>query len=118
KEVAISLSVVSSVHCCMVRSGFGEPARITFISHKPALRIGSSSAEAPSTGSNVKRPSATPNETSCCFMCPASGWIVAMDGADRSVAGVHRTVIRHPAAGKENIAAIMRLHGEEFHHLA
>ena len=41
-----ALSVVSSVHCCIVESGIAgaEPVRLIFISHSPALRSGSSSA--------------------------------------------------------------------------
>src|SRR6476469_4457425 len=46
KEVLMSLSVVSSVHCCIVMSGFGAPAFSTFISHRPALRTGNSTAPA------------------------------------------------------------------------
>ncbi len=46
KEVLMSLSVVSSVHCCIVISGFGAPALCTFISHRPALRTGNSTAPA------------------------------------------------------------------------
>ena len=41
--VLMSLSVVSSVHCCMVISGT-DPPLSTFISHSPALRTGSSTA--------------------------------------------------------------------------
>ena len=40
----ISLSVVSSVQCCIVMSGTGEPVRTIFISHRPALRTGNSTA--------------------------------------------------------------------------
>src|ERR1700759_2815457 len=53
--VLISLSVLSSVHCCIVISGSGEPARTTFISHRPALRIGNSSAAARPVGDNASR---------------------------------------------------------------
>ena len=54
----ISLSVVASVHCCIVISGVGEPARIVFISHRPALRTGSSTAPASDAGSSGQQTSA------------------------------------------------------------
>src|ERR1700735_4442957 len=66
--VLISLSVASSVQCCMVMSGIGEPVRITFISHRPGLRRGNSSARAPNAGASVSRLSATPNENICRVM--------------------------------------------------
>src|SRR5579863_9046830 len=44
--VAMSLSVVASVQCCIVISGSGEPVRTSFISHRPALRNGNSTATA------------------------------------------------------------------------
>jgi len=53
--VLISLSVVASVQCCIVMSGAGEPERSTFISHKPALRTGNSTAAASLTGSSASR---------------------------------------------------------------
>jgi hypothetical protein len=56
--VLMSLSVVSSVHCCIVISGEGDPARSTFISHSPALRTGSSTAAAPPAGNRASRPMA------------------------------------------------------------
>ena len=60
--VLISLSVVSSVQCCMVISGSGEPVLTIFISHRPALRTGSSSAPASSAGSSASSAS-TPSKT-------------------------------------------------------
>ena len=53
--VLISLSVVSSVQCCIVISGTGDPVRSTFISHRPALRIGSSTALASLAGNSASR---------------------------------------------------------------
>jgi hypothetical protein len=66
--VAISLSVVSSVQCCIVISGSGEPVRASFISHRPALRSGISTARASSTGNNASRHDPKQNERSCRVM--------------------------------------------------
>src|SRR5437868_4539254 len=63
KEVAISLSVVSSVHCCIVISGAGEPVCSTFISHRPDLRTGSSTAPAWFAGNHASKESPRQNET-------------------------------------------------------
>src|SRR6478609_1923998 len=60
--VLISLSVVSSVQCCIVMSGTGEPVCDTFISHSPALRTGRSTAPARPAGHNASRDSAKQNE--------------------------------------------------------
>ena len=65
----ISLSVVSSVQCCMVMSGIGEPDCNIFISHRPALRTGSSTAPARRAGSSTaSRQAPERNETSCRVM--------------------------------------------------
>ena len=55
--VLMSLSVVSSVHCCIVISGT-DPPLSTFISHSPALRTGNSTATAPLTGNRASKPTA------------------------------------------------------------
>src|SRR6267143_1331960 len=63
--VAMSLSVVSSVHCCMVISGT-DPPLSTFISHRPALRTGSS----PATGQADQRPNKTQEAVVACVRSP------------------------------------------------
>src|SRR5258707_7873347 len=42
----ISLSVVASTQCCMACGGRLRPSKTIFISHNPALRVGSSAADA------------------------------------------------------------------------
>jgi hypothetical protein len=77
----ISLSVPSSVQCCIVISGVAEPVRTTFISHRPALRIGISTARASSTGSSVSRQTARQIETNSRVMLRAPGYSVRIDEA-------------------------------------
>src|ERR1700720_3155627 len=100
----MSLSVLSSVQCCIVISGVGEPDRTTFISHRPALRIGISTARASSAGSSVERPTAKQIETNSRVMLRAPGYSVRIDGGVAgSVLGAQRPfggAIRHPAAGE------------------
>src|ERR1700730_17761956 len=117
--VLISLSVVSSVQCCIVISGIGDPVRSTFISHRPALRTGRSTARASLTGSATTRPSATQHKANCLTMA------TLLAGCRRfqrgSVTRAQRAVIGavgHPAAGERDVAARMQLDREEFHHLA
>jgi hypothetical protein len=63
--VAMSLSAVASVQCCMVISGSGEPPRTSFISQRPALRSGNSAACASSAGLSTMSQAPNHNETSC-----------------------------------------------------
>src|SRR6516164_2298681 len=64
--LVMSLSMVSSVQCCMVTSGIDDaPVLTTFISHKPALRTGKSSATAPCAASAQHD---KPNDSSSRFM--------------------------------------------------
>ena len=51
----MSLSVVSSVQCCIVISGSGEPVLTSFISQRPVLRSGISTAPASSAGNTASR---------------------------------------------------------------
>ena len=69
----ISLSVAASVQCCIVMSGTGEPVRIVFISQRPALRTGSSTAPAPEAGSAASTPAAKTKPTSCRIMLRTPG---------------------------------------------
>ena len=61
--VLICLSVVSSVQCCIVISGIGPPVRIILISHRPALRVGSSTAAARPENIHSKSPVLRPDRT-------------------------------------------------------
>jgi hypothetical protein len=69
----IALSVASSVQCCMVMSGAGAPVRSIFISHRPALRKGSSAATASGTGTATSQQAPNANETSCRVMLRTPG---------------------------------------------
>src|SRR5882757_3669686 len=116
----IVLSVVSSVQCCIVMSGTGEPTRCTFISHRPALRTGNSTAPASLAGPSARRGSAKQNERSCRAMsallltsCFQALWAGSVERAQRLCVGA----IGHPAAGERDVSAVIGLHGEEFHHL-
>src|ERR1700754_191613 len=106
----IALSVVSSVQCCMVMSGSGEPVRTIFISHRPALRVGISMAEAASPLIvHTRTVAAIRNEKSCRVMAPSS---LGGSNGQPSVAHPERPVlraIRHPAAGERDVAAIIKL---------
>src|ERR1700722_20351843 len=113
--VLICLSVVSSVQCCIVISGSAVPVFTIFISHSPGLRTGKSSARAPDAGSAASRADPRQNETNCCFMLPRSRELVQQDA--RSVIGAQRGAIRHPAAGKRNVAAVTGVDRGEFHPL-
>ncbi|HEX3872404.1 MAG TPA: hypothetical protein VHV77_18290 [Pirellulales bacterium] len=55
--VTSSLSEASSVHCWIVVSE-DDPFRTILISHRPGLRIGSSSARACDVASNAGKPNA------------------------------------------------------------
>jgi hypothetical protein len=68
----ISLSMVSSVQCCII-SGGCEPVGTIFISHRPALRTGISTARASGAGSKASRQAPDQNETSCRVMLRAPG---------------------------------------------
>jgi hypothetical protein len=79
--VLICLSVVSSVQCCMVISGSTEPVFTIFISHRPGLRSGMSSARASGAGSTASSAVPRQNKTSqaktkqavaSCFRAPVS----------------------------------------------
>src|SRR3954453_2087628 len=89
----ISLSVVASVQCCIVMSGAGEPVRSTFISHRPALRTGKSSALASLAGNSASRHSAETNDRSCRVMLarPADDLVGEpppwLESLPRSIAG-------------------------------
>ncbi len=67
----ISLSTVSSVQCCMVISGIGEPVLTIFISQRPALRTGRSSALA--LPADTTRQTAEPSKASLRVMREAPG---------------------------------------------
>src|SRR5882757_1050812 len=101
KLLPIALSVVASVQCCMVMSGIGEPVRTIFISHRPALRVGISMAEAASALIvHTRTVAAIRNEKSCRVMLRPPAWL---DRTARSVAHAQRPLgraIRHPAAGE------------------
>src|SRR4051794_11936710 len=114
----ISLSVVASVQYCIVMSGAGEPVRSTFISHRPALRTGKSSAPASPACNSLSTPNAEPNQTSCRIIVSAPADLSVR--AKRSVERAQRPrigTIGHPAAGERNVPAFLGLNGEEFHHL-
>src|ERR1700686_3779206 len=72
KLVLIALSVVSSVQCCIVIAGLGEPALAIFSSHRPGLRSGNSTAPASRTGNKASRHAPKQSERSCRFMLPHS----------------------------------------------
>src|SRR6478736_9166597 len=118
----ISLSVVSSVQCCMVISGIGEPARTTFISQRPAFRTGRSTAQAVPMGSCIRKKRAEPSKTSCRVM-PALRLFSRQDSrliVDRSVERANRPIggaVGHPPAGERDVAAVIGLDRQELHHL-
>src|SRR4249920_3227355 len=107
----ISLSVPASVQCCIVMSGTGEPDRTTFISHRPALRTGNSTAAASPASS---RASVQQNERSRRVMSRAPFYLVLQaQAARRSEQRAQRLfggAIGHPATGERDIAAVVRLH--------
>src|SRR5689334_23291954 len=74
-EPLICLSVVASVQCCMVMSGIEPPVRTIFISHRPALRTGSSTARASATGHSASPHAAETYERSSRVMRGAPVWL-------------------------------------------
>src|SRR6202012_3529615 len=113
----MSLSTVGSVHCCVVSAGSCEPTLTIFISHRPGLRSGSSSATAPVVNSASAQPP-MPNERSPRSMLRAPSLFQEIPGSvlgdDRLVVGA----IGHPAAGKGDVAARLRVDRQEFRNLA
>src|SRR3982074_139650 len=116
----MSRSIASSVQCCIVISGSGEPVRTIFISQRPALRTGISTAEAFRAGSTAGKQDANQSAGSRRIMlrAPRFGRLLdrasLVERAQRHFGGA----IGHPAAGKGNEAALLRVNGQEFHDLS
>src|SRR5436190_18715912 len=110
-EVLICLSVEASVQCCIVMSGTDPPVRTIFISQRPALRTGSSTAAASVAGISAARKTATANGRSCLMLrAPVSQWGMGLvERHQRPLSGA----IGHPAAGKGDVAALIGLYGQE-----
>src|SRR5262249_14411988 len=120
-DVAMSLSVVASVHCCTTIAGICAP-RSTLISHSPGLRFGISNGSAVAECTKAVR-----SKIENVALVPAMQFFfraivgiscLCLAGQVSHAQRAAKVPWPHPDAREENIAAVTRVRADELHAFA